>query len=169
MTRLVFKMQGMDCLEEVTTLRRAVGPLIGGADRLTCDLLQSTMTVLLPEETAHPDTIIQAVRKTGMQARLWQDTAPLTEAQLPARGWQRWGRPILCLRKRPVPGQRDGMAHAEPGQLAPGPERQYGVWSSHAAGRQLAALPGCHYEWRLVRGAQSPLCACAPYGPICMC
>ena len=97
MTRLVFKMQGMDCLEEVTTLRRAVGPLIGGADRLTCDLLQSTMTVLLPEETAHPDTIIQAVRKTGMQARLWQDTAPLTEAQLPARGWQRWGRPILCL------------------------------------------------------------------------
>ena len=97
MKRLVFKMQGMDCLEEVTTLRRAVGPIIGGADRLTCDLLQGTMTVLLPEETAHPDTIIQAVRKTGMQARLWQDTAPLTEAQPPERGWQRWGRPLLCL------------------------------------------------------------------------
>ena len=104
MTRLVFKMQGMDCLEEVTTLRRAVGPLIGGADRLTCDLLQSTMTVLLPEETAHPDTIIQAVRKlrhagSPLAGRRAPDRGPA-----PSKGLAALGTPYPVPRKRPVPG-----------------------------------------------------------------
>ena len=33
-----YKVQGMDCAEEVAVLKRAVGPLVGGVDRLasTC-------------------------------------------------------------------------------------------------------------------------------------
>ena len=48
MTRLVFKIQGMDCPEEVAVLRRAVGPVVGGADCLSCDLLNGTMTQASP-------------------------------------------------------------------------------------------------------------------------
>jgi Cd2+/Zn2+-exporting ATPase len=97
MTRLVFKIQGMDCPEEVAVLRRAVGPVIGGADRMRCDLLNGTMTVSLAEGTADPGPIMQAVRKTGMHASLWQEAAPFTESQAPGKLWQRWGRPLLCL------------------------------------------------------------------------
>jgi Cd2+/Zn2+-exporting ATPase len=97
MTRLVFKIQGMDCPEEVAVLRRAVGPVVGGADRLSCDLLNGTMTVSLPEGTAHPGPIMQAVRKTGMHASLWQEEWPLGDNQATGKPWQRWGRPLLCL------------------------------------------------------------------------
>jgi len=97
MTRLVFKIQGMDCPEEVAVLRRAVGPVVGGADRLSCDLLNGTMTVSLPEGTANPGPIMQAVRKTGMHASLWQEAEPLVDNHDPGQPWQRWGRPLLCL------------------------------------------------------------------------
>src|SRR4029450_8753544 len=97
MTRLVFKIQGMDCPEEVAVLRRAVGPVVGGADRMSCDLLNGTMTVSLPEGTANPDPIMQAVRKTGMHASLWAEERPLGDNHAPGKPWQRWGRPLLCL------------------------------------------------------------------------
>jgi Zn2+/Cd2+-exporting ATPase len=97
MTRLVFKIQGMDCPEEVAVLQRAVGPVVGGADRLSCDLLNGTMTVSLPEGTAHPGPIMQAVRKTGMHASLWQEEEPLGDNHDTEKSWQRWGRPLLCL------------------------------------------------------------------------
>jgi Zn2+/Cd2+-exporting ATPase len=97
MTRLVFKIQGMDCPEEVAVLRRAVGPVIGGAERLSCDLLNGTMTVSFPEGTAHPSTIVQAVRKTGMHASLWQEAVALADNHDTDKPWQRWGRPLLCL------------------------------------------------------------------------
>jgi len=97
MTRLVFKIQGMDCPEEVAVLRRAIGPVVGGAERLSCDLLNGTMTVSLPEETAHPGPIVQAVRKTGMHASLWQEEVPLGAHHATGKPWQRGGRPILCL------------------------------------------------------------------------
>ena len=97
MTRLVFKIQGMDCPEEVAVLRRAVGPVVGGADRLSCDLLNGTMTVSLPEGPASPGPILQAVRKTGMHASLWQEEVPLADNYATGKPWQRWGRPLLCL------------------------------------------------------------------------
>ena len=97
MTRLVFKIQGMDCPEEVAVLRSAVGPVVGGADCLSCDLLNGTMTVSLPEEAANPGPIMQAVRKTGMYASLWQEEEPLGDNHDTGKPWQRWGRPLLCL------------------------------------------------------------------------
>jgi len=97
MTRLVFKIQGMDCSEEVAILRRAVGPVVGGADRMSCDLLNGTMTVSLSEGTANPGPIMQAVRRTGMHASLWQEEVPLVEHHDTGKSWQHWGRPLLCL------------------------------------------------------------------------
>ena len=97
MTRLVFKIQGMDCPEEVAVLRRAVGPVVGGTDHLSCDLLNGTMTVSFPEGAANPGPIMQAVRKTGMHASLWQEEGPLGDNPDTRKPWQRWGRPLLCL------------------------------------------------------------------------
>ena len=97
MKRMVFKIQGLDCAEEVATLRRAVGPVVGGADNLSCDILHGTMTVFLADGTEGEEAILQAVRKTGMHASLWPDTSTVAQASSEEGGWQRWGRPVLCL------------------------------------------------------------------------
>src|SRR5713101_6465495 len=97
MKRVVFKIQGMDCAEEVAVLRRAVGPVIGGADHLSCDILNGTMTVFLPEGTVNTDALVHAVRRTGMHASPCQDAAPLADDHVEGTSWQRWERTALCL------------------------------------------------------------------------
>src|SRR5215813_6340962 len=97
MKRMVFKIQGLDCAEEVAALRRTVGPVVGGADNLSCDILHGTMTVLLAEGTEHVEAIVQAVRRAGLQASLWRDTSTIAHASTESRGWQHWGRTMLCL------------------------------------------------------------------------
>lgn len=64
---LAFRIGGMDCAEEVAVLKREIGPLVGGEERLTFDLMNGTMTVLTP---ADPAEIIARVAKTGMSAVL---------------------------------------------------------------------------------------------------
>jgi Cd2+/Zn2+-exporting ATPase len=43
--RLAFKIHGMDCAEEVIMLRRELGPVVGGEDRLAFDILNGKMTL----------------------------------------------------------------------------------------------------------------------------
>jgi Cd2+/Zn2+-exporting ATPase len=64
---LVLKIQGLDCVEEVTILKREIGPLVGGEDKLAFNVLKGEMTV---PSTAALDGILAAVRKTGMNAAL---------------------------------------------------------------------------------------------------
>jgi Cd2+/Zn2+-exporting ATPase len=97
MTRLVFKVVGLDCAEEVAMLKRTVGPLVGGAEHLACDPLHSTMTVLAAEPPPEVDAILRAVRQTGMQAHLMPDAMTSTLDTLDETRWQRWGRGSLCL------------------------------------------------------------------------
>src|SRR5262249_53688507 len=47
------------------------------------------------EGTGSEEAIVQAVSKTGMHASLWPEASPL--ASVEESGWQRWGRPVLCL------------------------------------------------------------------------
>jgi Cd2+/Zn2+-exporting ATPase len=58
---------GMDCAEEVTILKREIGPLVGGEQNLTFDILKGQMTVL-PGPAVDAEAIIRAVQKTGMSA-----------------------------------------------------------------------------------------------------
>ncbi len=67
-TRFIFRVRGLDCAEEVATLRRAVGPLVGGPDRLAFDVLNGRMMVLNDAEPVSSDQIRDAVRNTGMTA-----------------------------------------------------------------------------------------------------
>ena len=68
----IFKVSGLDCAEEVAVLKREIGPLVGGEDRLAFDVLNGRMTVA--EEARHvPDRdITAAVKRTGMSASRWE-------------------------------------------------------------------------------------------------
>lgn len=77
---MTLKIQGLDCVEEVTILKREIGPLVGGEDRLLFDILNGRMTVLAGETSVSTDTLVEAIRKTGMKASA-------IEAPIEARSW----------------------------------------------------------------------------------
>ncbi|MGH7960573.1 MAG: heavy metal translocating P-type ATPase, partial [Candidatus Binatia bacterium] len=91
-TPLHFKIRGMDCAEEVMVLKREVGPVVGGEDRLSFDIFNGKMSVAPGPESLSSTTIIQAVERTGMQAEAWQD---VQEPAIAEGFWQRRGRMIL--------------------------------------------------------------------------
>jgi Zn2+/Cd2+-exporting ATPase len=70
-TGRTYKVRGMDCAEEVAVLKRAVGPVVGGADRLAFDVLNGRMTVANEARDVSEESIIGAVGATGMTAVLW--------------------------------------------------------------------------------------------------
>ena len=89
---LQFRVYGLDCAEEVSLLKRAVGPVAGGEDRLTFDVLRGRMTVQPVSPEITEDDIRQAVARTGLQAERWQGRARDDER----RGfWTRRGRTLL--------------------------------------------------------------------------
>ena len=86
-----FKIHGMDCAEEVATLKHAIGPIVGGADRLSFDLLNARMSVDRISPKVSPAAIMEAVRKTGMRAESWHPSANRVEPG----AWERHGRMLL--------------------------------------------------------------------------
>ncbi len=73
---LVFKISGMDCVDEVAALKSAVGPLVEGPDQLAFDVLNGRMVVTLkPGAVVPEDAVIAAVAKTGLRAELWRATS----------------------------------------------------------------------------------------------
>ncbi len=88
--RLTFKVQGLDCAEEVSILRRAVGPLVGGEDNLAFDVLNGRMMVLEGAPAAAVEPIRQAVARTGMSAVEWRrgiDASGETERRRRLQAW----------------------------------------------------------------------------------
>jgi Cd2+/Zn2+-exporting ATPase len=63
----------MCCGEEVGLLKAAVAPMVGGAERLSFDLLRSTMNVRGSLDAEGVERIRGAVAKTGMEAMPWAD------------------------------------------------------------------------------------------------
>jgi len=86
MTAIAFKVRGLDCAEEVAILRRAVGPIVGGEDRLVFDILAGRMTV--PPGTRR-EAVVAAVAATGMRAEPW---APEADG-----GSDRFGRNVATI------------------------------------------------------------------------
>ncbi|MBN8624749.1 MAG: cadmium-translocating P-type ATPase [Planctomycetes bacterium] len=73
-----FQIEGMDCAEEATILRRELGPLVGGADQLSFDVLNGLMNV--PDAIVTKvgvASIVAAVAKTGMKATPIAEGKPL--------------------------------------------------------------------------------------------
>jgi Cd2+/Zn2+-exporting ATPase len=91
---LQFKIHGMDCAEEAAALKREVGPIVGGEDRLGFDILNGKMTVQPSASGMTPEQIVQAVARTGMRAEPWRDATP---ARAEGEFWQRQGRTITTV------------------------------------------------------------------------
>ncbi len=70
-----YAVRGLDCAEEVAVLKQAVGPLVGGADRLAFDILNGRMTVAANEREVADEAIFKAVAATGMSAVPWTSHA----------------------------------------------------------------------------------------------
>ena len=80
-TGMTFKIEGLDCAEEVATLKSAIGPLVGGSDKLAFDVLNGRMMLLSDAEPVSEKTIIKAVAATGMKAVPWQSGQTDTDAK----------------------------------------------------------------------------------------
>ncbi len=72
-----FRIQGMDCAEEIAVLKRAVGPLVGGGENLGFDLLNATMTI--PAGSVRPEIVIESVAAAGLKAEPWTDSPVAAE------------------------------------------------------------------------------------------
>lgn len=69
-TSKTFQIEGMDCAEEVAILRRELGPLVGGDEALSFDVLNGRMTVTSNDErSVDAAAVVAAVAKTGMRAK----------------------------------------------------------------------------------------------------
>jgi Cd2+/Zn2+-exporting ATPase len=86
-----YRVHGLDCAEEVAVLKREVGPVVGGEDKLGFDILNGRMTVAA-EATAPPGEVQAAVARTGMRAEPWDEAKP---AATDAGYWERNRRTVL--------------------------------------------------------------------------
>jgi Cd2+/Zn2+-exporting ATPase len=91
-TRQEFKIQGLDCAEEVAVLKREVGPVVGGEERLAFDILNARMIVNVAPDAVASEKIVAAVARTGMRAEPWRDDGTGDEG---LGFWARRGRTIL--------------------------------------------------------------------------
>lgn len=66
MEQRAFKIRGMDCAEEIAILKRELGPLVGGEERLLFDLLKAKMTVLSAPREIGEREVVKAVGSEGM-------------------------------------------------------------------------------------------------------
>ena len=89
--RYAFTVQGLDCAEEVAALRRGVGPLVGGEDKLAFDVLNARMMVLDGANHVSAEEVREAVRRTGMTAVEWrkndEDSKRAGEKRQRAQAW----------------------------------------------------------------------------------
>jgi len=70
-TRRTYKVQGLCCADEVAVLKQAIGPLVGGEDRLAFDILKGRITIAEESRDIPDEVIINAVAETGMKAIPW--------------------------------------------------------------------------------------------------
>jgi Zn2+/Cd2+-exporting ATPase len=66
-----FRVNGLDCAEEVAILSRVLGPEVGGTEHLAFDVLNGRMTILDGANPLGPEKIIKIIGSTGMSAKLW--------------------------------------------------------------------------------------------------
>ena len=93
--RVSFHIEGMDCAEEVTVLRRVIGPLVGGESNLSFEVLNGKMSLLVDSVSVSTNEIVEAVSGTGMRARPWQAYS-VGQGSRQESFWDRRGRSLMC-------------------------------------------------------------------------
>ncbi|MGD9635084.1 MAG: heavy metal translocating P-type ATPase [Pirellulales bacterium] len=88
-----FRITGLDCAEEVAVLKREVGPVVGGEDRLAFDVLNGRMIVSAAADGISASAIVAAVKRAGLGATPVDGSLPTVEP--PPTFWQQRGRLVL--------------------------------------------------------------------------
>lgn len=88
-----FRIHGMDCTEEVTVLKREVGPLVGGEDRLAFDILNGRMIVQELPQDVSPQSVVKAVERAGLTAEIV--TGETTPSEADEAFWKKHRRLLL--------------------------------------------------------------------------
>jgi Cd2+/Zn2+-exporting ATPase len=98
MEKYSFRIKGMCCGEEVGLLRSEVAPLVGGSDRLSFDLLRSSMTVSGSLDAKAAQTVMDAVARTGMEAVPSEEMCSIGLCAAGDEGlWENHGRLLACV------------------------------------------------------------------------
>ena len=92
-TNTAYRVHGMDCVEEVTLLKRQLAPVVGSEERLRFDVLNGKLIVDDGTTPAGPEEIIAAIERAGMRAELWGDEEPVGETGF----WSGHRRTILTI------------------------------------------------------------------------
>ena len=92
MANAAFKIIGMDCAEEVSALRKELGPMQGIRD-LGFDVFNAKMTVEFDEGATSIENLQSAVKRTGMTAEPWSGS----KQQDAPTSWFRQGRTVLTM------------------------------------------------------------------------
>ena len=90
-----FKIRGMDCAEEVNALKGTVGKL-PGVTNLDFNLIDGTMTVQSDAGQANEVSILDAVRRAGLEARAVDETCRSGMCAIEEGWWRRRGRAFMC-------------------------------------------------------------------------
>ncbi|MFW5996387.1 MAG: heavy metal translocating P-type ATPase [Lentisphaeria bacterium] len=69
-----YRVEGLDCAEEIEALQKTVGNL-PGVKELNCDVLHARMTIHLDERLVQEKDILNAVQQAGMRAVRWEDSS----------------------------------------------------------------------------------------------
>src|ERR1035437_9907160 len=93
MVTTALKIHGMDCAEEVKSLKAELGPR-QGVQELAFDVLNGKLTVTHSEATITRDDLIAGVARTGMKAEPWPDARQRVQEVV---GWQKWGRTVATV------------------------------------------------------------------------
>lgn len=96
MQKIAFKIDGMDCAEEIAVLRKNLGPIVGGTDKLQFDLLNAKMIVAAERTDGITEQIIHAVTETGMRAIPWEAAVEARAQQQRGTWWVEHGRAAIC-------------------------------------------------------------------------
>lgn len=91
MKRLDLRIDGMDCAEEIATLRAALAP-VAGVQQVDFNLLERRMSVHYVADQIRSEEIIRAVQRTGLRASLFHDAASQPDDR---SIWGRWGRTLF--------------------------------------------------------------------------
>ncbi len=86
-----YRVEGLDCAEEVATLRRALEHRAGVVE-LSFDVLNARMTVTFDDGQIDEDAIVAAVAETGMSAVPWEQ-----QGEAPASYWELHGRTVMAV------------------------------------------------------------------------
>ena len=68
MAKVTYRVEGLDCTEEVATLRAELLPLVGVRD-VACNVLEHTVTIEYDDRLPKLQVLTAAVRRAGMEAR----------------------------------------------------------------------------------------------------